>query len=71
MWTVGLLLSGNEAGLTFDEYQQADEETLAAARNKAKQKLGKSKPHYLIDTIADLPAVIAEIDARILRGERP
>lgn len=64
-------LSGNEAGLTFEEYQQADEATLAAARNKAKQKLGKSKPHYLVDTIADLPNVIEQIEARILRGERP
>ncbi|TOM93161.1 phosphonoacetaldehyde hydrolase, partial [Vibrio parahaemolyticus] len=27
MWTVGLLLSGNEAGLTFEEYQAADEAT--------------------------------------------
>ena len=71
MWTVGLLLSGNEAGLTFEEYQQADEATLIAARNKAKQKLGKSKPHYLIDTIDDLPSVIKQIEARILRGERP
>ncbi|MEF1230818.1 phosphonoacetaldehyde hydrolase, partial [Vibrio fortis] len=33
--------------------------------------LGKSKPHYLIDTIADLPNVIEQIEARILRGERP
>lgn len=71
MWTVGLLLSGNEAGLTFEEYQAANEETLAKAREKARAKLIKSSPHYLIDTISDLPAVIAEIENRIEAGERP
>ncbi|MFA0014405.1 phosphonoacetaldehyde hydrolase [Vibrio lentus] len=71
MWTVGLVLSGNEAGLTYQEYVDADEATLAAAREKASVKLNKSNPHYLIDTIADLPGVIADIEKRLLSGERP
>lgn len=71
MWTVGLLLSGNEAGLTFEEYQAADTETLDAARERARVKLGKAAPHYLIDTIADLPEVIADIEERLVAGERP
>ncbi|MBB1313566.1 phosphonoacetaldehyde hydrolase [Aliivibrio sp. SR45-2] len=71
MWTVGLLLSGNEAGLTYEEYQAADTETLSVAREKARLKLQKSTPHYLIDTIADLPEVIADIETRLLAGERP
>ncbi|MGR5093996.1 phosphonoacetaldehyde hydrolase [Vibrio maritimus] len=71
MWTVGLLLSGNEAGLTFEEYQAADAETLDAARERARVKLGKAAPHYLIDTIADLPEVIADIEERLVAGERP
>ncbi|WP_117232420.1 phosphonoacetaldehyde hydrolase [Vibrio maerlii] len=71
MWTVGLLLSGNEAGLTFEEFQSADAETLDAAREKAREKLIKSAPHYLIDTIADLPGVIADIEQRLKAGERP
>ncbi|MGR5251722.1 phosphonoacetaldehyde hydrolase [Vibrio astriarenae] len=71
MWTVGLLLSGNEAGLTFEEYQAADEATLTAAREKARSVMQKSTPHYLIDTIADLPQVIEDIERRMLAGERP
>ncbi|MFM2665211.1 phosphonoacetaldehyde hydrolase [Vibrio mediterranei] len=71
MWTVGLLLSGNEAGLTFDEYQSADHATLDAARERARTKLGKASPHYLIDTIADLPDVVADIEKRLAAGERP
>ncbi|MBW3695598.1 phosphonoacetaldehyde hydrolase [Vibrio sp. T187] len=71
MWTVGLLLSGNEAGLTYQEYLDADEQTLETAREKARVKLSKSTPHYLIDTIADFPEVVADIEKRLLAGERP
>ncbi|WP_162048037.1 phosphonoacetaldehyde hydrolase [Vibrio taketomensis] len=71
MWTVALLLSGNEAGLTFEQFQNADEETLNTAREQAREKLIASKPHYLIDTISDLPQVIADIEQRIAAGERP
>ncbi|PMG02007.1 phosphonoacetaldehyde hydrolase [Vibrio breoganii] len=71
MWTVGLLLSGNEAGLTLQEYLDADEATMQAGRDKARAKLEKSNPHYLIDTIADFPEVVADIERRLLAGERP
>ncbi|MGF1718600.1 phosphonoacetaldehyde hydrolase [Vibrio kyushuensis] len=71
MWTVGLLLSGNEAGLTLEEFQNADETTLEQARQKAADKYNKSAPHYLIDTINDLPNVISDIERRIGQGERP
>ncbi|MGF1753145.1 phosphonoacetaldehyde hydrolase [Vibrio makurazakiensis] len=71
MWTVGLLLSGNEAGLTYQEYLDAEEKTLNQAREKARVKLSKSNPHYLIDTIADFPDVIRDIEKRLLAGERP
>ncbi|MDE1515411.1 MULTISPECIES: phosphonoacetaldehyde hydrolase [Vibrio] len=71
MWTVGLLLSGNEAGLTLEEYQNADAATLQAARERASAKLQLGKPHYLIDTIADLPAALADIERRLLAGEQP
>ncbi|RBM55240.1 phosphonoacetaldehyde hydrolase [Vibrio paracholerae] len=71
MWTVGLLLSGNEAGLTLEEYQYADAQMLQVARERAQAKLQQAKPHYLIDTVADLPAVLAQIEQRLLVGERP
>ena len=71
MWTVGLLLSGNEAGLSFEQYQTANEAQLEAAREKARAKLSKSAPHYLIDTIADLPKVIINIEQCLAKGERP
>lgn len=71
MWTVGLLLSGNEAGLTAQQYQDACPQTLENARNKARLVMQKSNPHFLIDTIDDLPAIVAEIAQRLSQGERP
>ncbi|MEZ9233165.1 phosphonoacetaldehyde hydrolase [Vibrio amylolyticus] len=71
MWTVGLLLSGNEAGLTLEEFQNADETTLEMARTQAAEKFSASAPHYLVDTISDLPKVVADIERRIQAGERP
>ena len=71
MWTVGLLLSGNEAGLTLAEYLAADAATLHQAREKARDRFTPFHAHYLIDTIADLPQVVADIDARLAAGERP
>ncbi|MFC5475437.1 phosphonoacetaldehyde hydrolase [Paraherbaspirillum soli] len=71
MWTVGLALSGNEAGLTLAELEQLSPAQRAQRRALASRKLVQSGAHYIIDTIADLPAVIEAIAARIANGERP
>lgn len=71
MWTVGLLLSGNAAGLTLDEYLSLDEAGRQSARDRASRELSPTAPHYLIDTVADLPGVIADIEARLAAGQRP
>ncbi|WP_027252170.1 phosphonoacetaldehyde hydrolase [Photobacterium halotolerans] len=71
MWTVALLLSGNEAGLTEKEYLSASEHQLAVAREKARKAFDGCNAHYQIDTVADLPDVIADINRRLAAGERP
>jgi phosphonoacetaldehyde hydrolase len=71
MWTVGLLLSGNAAGLTLEEYRNLDAAGRDAARARANQELSGVAPHFVIDTIADLPAIITEIESRLAAGQRP
>ncbi|SUV69418.1 phosphonoacetaldehyde hydrolase [Bordetella avium] len=71
MWSVGLLLSGNAAGLTRDAYQALDEVGREAARARARQAFASAEPHYFIDTIADLPSVLSDIEARLASAERP
>lgn len=71
MWTVGLLLSGNAAGLTLDAFQALSDADRDAARARARAELAPSRPHFLIDTVADLPEVLDRIAERLAQGQRP
>lgn len=71
MWSVGLALSGNEFGATWEEYQTMSAEEIATHRERAAAKLYAAGAHYVVDTLADLPGVIAEINARLANGGRP
>ncbi|MBK3867559.1 phosphonoacetaldehyde hydrolase [Pseudomonas stutzeri] len=71
MWTVALTCSGNALGLTYEQYKALPQDKLAQERKRIAQMFEGSRPHYLIDTIAELPAVIDDINARLARGETP
>jgi phosphonoacetaldehyde hydrolase len=71
MWTVALVCSGNALGLTYEQYQALEPETLAAERKRIQALFAGSRPHYLIDTINELPQVIVDIDRRLAAGEMP
>lgn len=71
MWTVALTMSGNALGLSYDEYVQLPDDRLKEQRRRIRAMFEPSGPHYLIDTIAGLPAVIADIERRMTDGERP
>ncbi|MGE8546676.1 MAG: phosphonoacetaldehyde hydrolase [Alcaligenes sp.] len=71
MWTVGLLLSGNAAGLTEAQFHALDEAARQAARERAAAAFASARPHYLIDTVADLPAVLQDIQQRLAAGALP
>lgn len=70
-WTVGVTISGNEVGLSLDEWQALSPEQQQKRRHEAAKKMKATGAHYVIDTIADLPPVLDEIEKRILEGERP
>ena len=71
MWSVGLAVSGNEFGATWEEYQAMSKAEIATRRERASGKLYADAAHYVVDTLADLPEVIADINARLAKGERP
>lgn len=71
MWTVGIVASGNEVGLSLDDWHMLDEEARAGLRQAARARLEAAGAHYAIDTVADLLPVIDAIDARLNAGERP
>jgi phosphonoacetaldehyde hydrolase len=70
-WTVGISASGNEVGLSLEEWlalPAADRRTRA---DRAGDVLRRAGAHYLIDTVAELARVIDQIEYRTAAGERP
>ncbi len=70
-WTVGVALSGNEAGVTVAELAAMTTAEVEILREKATRALRSHGADYVIDTVADLMPVITDIEARLARGERP
>ncbi|WP_020192120.1 phosphonoacetaldehyde hydrolase [Pseudomonas putida] len=71
MWTVALVCSGNALGLTWEGFRALSAEKLESERQRIHALFAGSRPHYLIDTINDLPEVIADINRRLAKGEMP
>ena len=61
--TVGLALSGNAAGLTIEELAALTPDARDAVRAHATALLRAAGADHVIDTVADLPALIARLDA--------
>ncbi|UOK70381.1 phosphonoacetaldehyde hydrolase [Ancylobacter polymorphus] len=70
-WTVGVAVSGNVFGLSRADTEALPPAEFAARRALAVSKLAAAGAHYVIDSVADLPAVLAVINGRLARGERP
>lgn len=70
-WAVGFALSGNIAGLSEAEMAKATEDQKAEMRERATQELVAAGAHVVVDSIADLPQAIADIEARLADGETP
>ena len=68
-WTVGVIASGNEAGLTHEEWISLVDEEKESVRTQVAEKLSAGKPNFLIDTVADLPKVLKQIDALRLKSQ--
>mgnify|MGYP006274821377 CR=1 FL=1 len=61
--TVGVALSGNHAGLTAAEAAALSEAERAAIRARVGALLREAGADHVIDTVADLPDLLARLDA--------
>lgn len=71
MWTIGLAVSGNEVGLTLEDWTALSAEEQGARRARAYTRMQQCGSHYVVDTIADVLPCIDDIQGRIARGEKP
>lgn len=71
MWTIGLAKTGNEMGLNQQEIERLPRAEYDAKLAHAYERLRGVGAHYVVDSIADVPPILDQIDARLARGERP
>jgi len=71
MWSVGVTSTGNEVGLTAAELAALKPDARAATIARAYDKLSAAGAHYVVDSIADVPAVLDSIEERLSAGDRP
>ncbi len=71
MWTVAVVKTGYEIGLSEAEVNALPADELARRMAAAGEKLAQAGAHYVIDGVADLPPVIDAINTRLKAGDRP
>lgn len=69
MWSIGIIASGNEVGLSLADWEALSDAAQAEYRTNASKILFASGAHYVIDTIADLLPIVDAIEARLAAGE--
>lgn len=70
-WTVAVLASGNETGLTLAQWRALSHSEQHDRRLAARRRLAEAAPDYAIDTVAGLREVLQDIERRLAEGERP
>ena len=71
VWTVGLSKTGNEVGLTAEEIDALPPAVRERKLARADMNLRQAGAHYVVETIADVPAVIDDVNQRLRTGEAP
>ncbi|MNG39055.1 Phosphonoacetaldehyde hydrolase [compost metagenome] len=57
--------------MDYEGYRALGSDKLTSERKRIHAMFEGSRPHYMIDTITDLPQVIADINKRLAKGEMP
>jgi len=71
MWTVGVTTTGNEIGLSAEDFAALPESEREMRLAAAREVLENAGAHYVIESAALCEPVLEEIDARLAAGERP
>lgn len=71
VWTIGIARTGNGVGLSEQEFARLTEHEQQALVEQARQTLADANAHFVVDSVADVPDVVAQINSYLARGERP
>jgi phosphonoacetaldehyde hydrolase len=71
MWTIGITLTGNEIGLSRQDFEALSAEEQETLKTRACSRLRHAGAHYIAPSVADCHVFLTEIDRRLDAGERP
>ena len=70
MWSVGVVQSSNEMGLTREEVAAMSVGKYQEASEKVRKKFFDAGANYVIETLADIGELIEDINNRLRKGEK-
>jgi phosphonoacetaldehyde hydrolase len=70
-WSVGVLRSSNDVGCTEEEWDALLAAEQARRLAECREKLLAAGAHAVIETLAELPAVLDDFETRLARGLKP
>jgi phosphonoacetaldehyde hydrolase len=71
MWTLAVAATGNEIGLSEEEFAALSSEERTRQVAAARSCLLAAGAHYVVESVADCEGVLDEIERRIGDGDRP
>lgn len=71
MWSVGVAKTGNGLGLSEAEVNALPPDELAQRLASAREAMYQAGAHYVVDAVADLPALLDQIESRLAQGDHP
>jgi phosphonoacetaldehyde hydrolase len=71
VWTIALTITGNEVGLSWQEWQTLPKDEQQQKQLAAYGKLKQAGAHFVVDSLADTLLILNIIEQRLSAGERP
>lgn len=65
VWTIGVILGSNEMGLTQEETEQLSCKELKTRMSEVRNRMYLAGAHYVVESIAELPAIIEIINHKM------
>jgi phosphonoacetaldehyde hydrolase len=70
-WCIGVAGTGNGIGLSREEFEALPAGEIQSRLAAARAELERAGAHYVVDTLAEVDAVLGDIDARLLSAASP
>lgn len=70
-WSVGVLRSSSYVGCIEEEWDALPRNEQLGRLTSCREKLLAAGAHAVVETLAELPAVLSDLEARLERGEKP